>query len=164
MKFRQYLSELYNIDIGQAETKHEPTNEGSSSISNPKIRAEINFRLLNELSFLGNHLTPQSGIQAIRKVLHRFSLDLPALYDIDPEGDEIAIELNQFGTVFNYDETNEFSKTDEVSKDPQIHYVYIIYYMGDAGNYEFHAEVVTEEGLDNILNDDDDEEDEEELE
>jgi len=112
MKFSQYLSELYNIDQGQAEVKHEPTNEGSSSISNPKIRAEINFRLLNELSFLGNHLTPQSGIQAIRKVLHRFSLDIPALYDIDPEGDEIAIELDQFGTVFNYDETNEFSKTD----------------------------------------------------
>jgi len=163
MRFRQYLSELYNIDQGQAEVKHEPTNEGSSSISNPKIRAEINFRLLNELSFLGNHLTPQSGIQAIRKVLHRFSLDIPALYDIDPEGDEIAFELDQFGTVFNYDETNEFSKTDEVSKDPKVHYIYIIYYLDDVGQYEFHAEIVDELALDELINDDDGEEDDEEL-
>lgn len=162
MRFRQYLSELYNIDQGQAEKKHEPTNEGSSSISNPKIRAEINFRLLNELSFLGNHLTPHSGIQAIRKVLHRYSLDLPALYDIDPEGDELAIELDQFGIVFNYDETNEFAKTDEVSKDPQVHYIYIIYYLDDSGQYEFHAEIVDEQGLDYIINDD--EEDDEDLE
>lgn len=166
MRFRQYLSELYNIDQGQAEKKHEPTNEGSSSISNPRIRAEINLRLLTQLgflrSFVGNHLTPHSGIQAIRKVLHEFSLDLPALYDIDPEGDELAIELDQFGHVFNYDETNEFGKTDEVSKDPQVHYIYIIYYLDDRGQYDFHAEIVDEEGLDYIINDD--EEDDEDLE
>lgn len=157
MKFSQYLSELYNIDQGQAEVKHEPTNEGSSSISNPKIRAEINFRLLNELSFLGNHLTPQSGIQAIRKVLHRFHFDLPALYDIDPESDELAIELDQFGKVFNYPETNELEKGEQLSDDPQVHYIYILYYLSETGNYEFYAEIVDADTLDEILADTEDE-------
>lgn len=161
MRFKQYLSELYDIEAGQAEVKHEPTNEGSSSISNPKIRAEMNYRLMNELN--NNHLSPQSGIQAIRKVLHRFHFDLPALYDVDPEADEIALELDQFGQVFNYPETNVFDKdNEELSVDPKIHYIYIVYYLTEEGNYEFYAEIVDAETLDEILADE--EEDSEELE
>lgn len=152
MRFKNYLTELYNIEAGQADEKHEiPVGENSSSISNPKIRAEINFRLMNELG--NHHLSPQSGIQAIRKVLHRFHFDLPALYDIDPEADELAIELDQFGQVFNYDETNEFGKADELSNDPDVHHIYIVYYLSENGNYEFYAEVVDSKTLDEILAD-----------
>jgi hypothetical protein len=156
MKFKHYLTELYNIEAGQADKKHEiPVGENSSSISNPKIRAEMNYRLMNEL---GNyHLSPQSGIQAIRKVLHRFHFDLPALYDIDPESDELAIELDQFGQVFNYPETNELEKGEQLSNDPQAHYIYIIYYLSENGNYEFYAEIVDADTLDEILADTEDE-------
>lgn len=152
MRFKSYLTEFYNIEPGQADAKHEiPVGENSSSISNPKIRAEMNFRLMNELG--DTHLSPQSGIQAIRKVLHRFHFDLPALYDIDPEADELAIELDQFGRVFNYDETNEFGQKDELSDDPQVHYIYIIYYLTENGSYEFYAEIVDSKTLDEILAD-----------
>jgi len=161
MNFKQYLSELYNIEVGQAEVKHEPSNEGSSSISNPKIRAEMNFRLMNELN--NNHLSPQSGIQAIRKVLHRFSFDLPALYDIDPEADEIALELDQFGIVKDPEDiAQNVPEGDKLSKDPVVHYIYIVYYLTENGNYEFYAEIVDAETLDEILADE--EEDSEELE
>ena len=97
MRFKEYLQELdlSGVDDGQAEKAHEPTGEGSSQITNPKIRMEINFRLTNEL--YGPFLSPEGGIQSIRKVLHRYGFDMPALYDADPEGDEIAFEIEQFG-------------------------------------------------------------------
>jgi hypothetical protein len=156
MKFKHYLTELYNIEAGQADERHEiPVGENSSSISNPKIRAEMNYRLMNELG--NTHLSPESGIQAIRKVLHRFHFDLPALYDIDPESDELAIELDQFGKVFNYPETNQLEKGEQLSDDPQVHYIYILYYLSENGNYEFYAEIVDADTLDEILADTEDE-------
>mgnify|MGYP003342905163 CR=1 FL=1 len=90
MNFKQYLAELNKlegIEAGQAFEKHETPTDGSISISNPKVRAEINYRLDGELDDI--FLSPESGIQKVRKVLHRFSLDMPALYDADVEGDEI---------------------------------------------------------------------------
>ena len=141
MKFKHYLTELYNIEAGQADEKHEiPVGENSSSISNPKIRAEMNYRLMNEL---GNyHLSPQSGIQAIRKVLHRYGFDLPALYDADPEGDEFVLDINQFG--------QENLTTN----------LYVLYYLTDEGHYEFYAEVGDDARMEELLSDE--EEDEEE--
>ena len=115
MRFKQYLTELTNIENGQAIQAHEPTGEGSIAITNPKIRMEINYRLVNEL--YTPFLSPEGGIQAIRKVLHRFGFDMPALYDADPEGDEIVFELDQFG-LGQY-ETN----------------IYILYYLTDEGHY-----------------------------
>lgn len=151
MSFKKYLTELYNIEAGQAEEKHEiPAGENSSSISNPKIRAEMNYRLMNELG--NNHLSPQSGIQAIRKVLHRYSFDLPALYDIDPESDELAIELDQFGIVKDPEDiAQNVPEGDKLSKDPVVHYIYIVYYLSENGNYEFYAEIVDSDTLDEIL-------------
>jgi hypothetical protein len=97
MRFKEYLQELdlSGVEDAQAEKAHEPTGEASSQITNPKIRMEINYRLTNEL--YGAVLSPEGGIQAIRKVLHRYGFDMPALYDADPEGDEIAFEIEQFG-------------------------------------------------------------------
>ena len=119
MRFKQFVEELTSIESGQAIEAHEPTGEGSSAIDNPKIRMEINYRLTNEL--YSPFLSPEGGIQAIRKVLHRFGFDLPALYDADPEGDELVIELNQFG------------QEDLASN------IYILYYLSDEGHYEFFA-------------------------
>ena len=88
MNFKQYLAEFHNIESGQAFEKHETPTDGSISISNPRVRAEINYRLDGELDDI--FLSPESGIQRVRKVLHRFSLDMPALYDADAEGDAEA--------------------------------------------------------------------------
>jgi len=151
MNFKQYLAEFHNIESGQAFEKHETPTDGSISISNPRVRAEINYRLDGELDDI--FLSPESGIQRIRKVLHRFSLDMPALYDADAEGDEIVIRLDQFGRVIDF--TNLIP-----NKVEEIFYLYLIYYLTDDGRYEFYAELTDEEGLNEIMSDE--EEDEEE--
>jgi len=151
MNFKQYLAELNNIEPGQAFEKHETPTDGSISISNPKIRAEINYRLEGELDDI--FLSPESGIQKVRKVLHRFSLDMPALYDADVEGDEIVIQLDQFGKVIDFTHLIP-------NKVEEVFYLYLIYYLTDDGRYEFHAEIADENDLNEILSDE--EEDEEE--
>ena len=136
MRFIKYLQELdlSNVDDGQAEKAHEPTGEGSSAITNPRIRMEINYRLTNEL--YQPFLSPEGGIQAIRKVLHRYGFDMPALYDADPEGDEFAIDIEQFG--------QENLSTN----------LYVIYYLTDEGGYDFYAEIGNESRMEELLSDD----------
>ena len=142
MRFKQFVEELTSIESGQAIEAHEPTGEGSSAIDNPKIRMEINYRLTNEL--YSPFLSPEGGIQAIRKVLHRYGFDLPALYDADPEGDEIAFEIEQFG------------------QDNLATNIYILYYLTDEGHYEFFAEVGDDARMDELMAEG--EEDNEEIE
>jgi len=151
MNFKQYLAEFHNIEAGQAFEKHETPTDGSISISNPRVRAEINYRLDGELDDI--FLSPESGIQRVRKVLHRFSLDMPALYDADPEGDEIVIRLDQFGHIIDFTHLIP-------NKVEETFYLYLIYYLTDDGRYEFYAEITDEEGLNEIMSDE--EEDEEE--
>jgi hypothetical protein len=140
MRFKQYLTELTNIENGQAIQAHEPTGEGSIAITNPKIRMEINYRLVNEL--YEPFLSPEAGIQKIRKVLHRFGFDMPALYDAEPEGDEIIFELDQFGLEGL--ESN----------------LYILYYLTDEGHYEFYAEVGDENRMEELTSDEEIDEEE----
>ena len=144
MRFREYLQELdlSAVEDSQAEEAHEPTGEASSQITNPRIRMEINYRLTNEL--YEPYLSPEGGIQAIRKVLHRYGFDMPALYDADPEGDEIVFEIDQFG--------QENLSTN----------LYILYYLTDEGHYEFFAEVGDNARMDELMAEG--EEDNEEIE
>ena len=144
MRFREYLQELdlSTIEDSQAEDAHEPSGEASSQITNPRIRMEINYRLTNEL--YQPFLSPEGGIQAIRKVLHRYGFDMPALYDADPEGDEIVFEVDQFG--------QENLSTN----------LYILYYLTDEGHYEFFAEVGDNARMDELMAEG--EEDNEEIE
>jgi hypothetical protein len=102
---------------------------------------EINYRLTNEL--YSSFLSPEGGIQAIRKVLHRFGFDMPALYDANPEGDEVAFEIEQFG--------QENLTTN----------IYILYYLTDEGHYEFFAEVGDDARMDELLSDGEEEDEEE---
>jgi len=143
MRFKQFMEELTSIESGQAIEAHEPTGEGSSAIDNPKIRMEINYRLTNEL--YSSFLSPEGGIQAIRKVLHRFGFDMPALYDANPEGDEVAFEIEQFG------QENLASN------------IYILYYLTDEGHYEFFAEVGDDARMDELLSDGEEENEEEKV-
>jgi hypothetical protein len=150
MRFKQYLSELHSIEAGQAIVKHETPTDSDISIHNPKIRAEINVRLSGELEKL--FISPEQGIQSVRKVLNRFGMDVPALYDADHEGDEIVLQLDQFGKVLDFINP----EVDTVG----LYYLYLIYYLTDDGHYEFYSEIVDEEGLDEIMSDE--EEDQEE--
>jgi hypothetical protein len=61
---------------------------------------------------------------------------MPALYDADPEGDEVILDLE-----------------DDLG-------VYIIYYLTDDDNYEFYAEVGKESRMEELLSDGEDKEEE----
>jgi hypothetical protein len=163
MQFKQYLQELANIEVGQAFDAHETSDKASSDVLNPKVFTEVNHRLIVELN--EPILAPESGIQKIRKVLHRFGMDMPALYEADPEGDEVIIGLKQFGQAHGATIYGDYTTgTQVVNKDFDA-YLYFLYYLEDNGLYVFHAEMTTEEGLAEILSDEDeDEEDYEELE
>jgi hypothetical protein len=160
MKFGEFLKELHNIEVGQAIDAHETSQENSLSILNPKVLMDINQRLIVELNDL--FLSPEQGIQKIRKVLHRFGLDMPALYDADSMGDEIVIGIKQFGQPHGVTTTGEMASSSEVADENSDAYLYFIYYLDDNGRYDFHAEIMDEEGLEELLSEDD--EDDEEIE
>lgn len=133
MRFKEYLTEL-NTQDGQIIKAVD-----SKTLTDNEIRDELNSRLNHELTDM--ILSPESGIQRIRKVLHMFGLDMPALYDAEPEGDELILDVEQF------DGQKQF-------------YLYLIYYLADDGRYDFYAELTDDEGLEDIMSDE--EEDEEE--
>ena len=136
---------MHNIETLQAYTRHEPPSDSSSSISNPKIRMDINFRLATELNEL--IVSPVMGMQKVRKVLHRFGLDIPALYELNYEGDELVLEMDQFGKVTDSYFMPQFSSDTQ----DKLYYLYLVYYLTDIGNYEFYAELTDLEGINSIL-------------
>lgn len=119
------------------------TNQNNSTlISNPAIRVEINNRLISNIS--GLILTPSSGIQKIRNILNYYNIDIPALYELNLEGDEIAIPMNTTGQVYGYNTPVNSENLDE-------YFLYIIYYLENDSTYQFHAEIVTLEELIELL-------------
>lgn len=139
---------MHNIEIGQAIIKHEPTGEASVGISNPKVRAEINYRLNNELN--DNILTPVAGVQKIRKVLHQFGFDIPALYDLEPDGDEVVLEMDQYGKVQDSYDMPQINHNSD-----SLYYLYLLYCLNDNGSYDFYAELTNHEGIEHIFEEDD---------
>ena len=122
MKFKQYLAEMES----DQEVENMPSLDGN-------IIDEVNSQLETELQ--ETILSPESGIQKIRKVLGMFDMDMPALYDVNPEGEEMV-----FGIEGSY--------------------LYIIYALTDDGRYDFYAELTDEEGLSEILSDEGEDEEE----
>jgi hypothetical protein len=120
MNFKQYLQEC----------ECEMPAFSSASLDSGVI-ASINSTLDLELDDI--LMTPESGVQRLRRVLMRYGIEMPALYGLDPEGDEIVLPVN-----------------DDV-------FVYIIYCPTDDGRYDFYAELTDEEGLEEILGDEEDE-------
>ena len=121
MRFKQYLNEL--ADLGQpivVQSMPSDRDEGPA-------QTEINNRLDRDLDNV--FLSPESGIQIIRRVLFLYGHDMPALYDADPEGDEVVIDLD-----------------DNLG-------VYIIYSLTDDDDYEFYAEVGNENRMQELLSD-----------
>lgn len=99
-----------------------------SPFSDLQVRTEINRALEAEIDSTVM-MTPEGGVQRMRKVLSRYSIDFPAFEDLDTDGDESIYEL-----------------------DAGV-YLYFIYYLTDDGNYEFYAEITNDEGIEEILSD-----------
>jgi hypothetical protein len=134
MNFKQYLAEL-DSQVNQIIKATD-----SVSLTDPEIREKINQTLNHELTDL--ILSPESGVQRVRKVLKSFGLDMPALYDAEPEGEELVLDIESF------DGDEQF-------------YLYLIYYLADDGRYDFYAELTDAEGIEEIMSDDEEDEEEE---
>ena len=118
MRFSEYIREM---EIGAVE-RPAPT---------PSLMDTNLDSLNNRLDYDTDEkfMSPESGIQRIRRVLHLYGYDMPALYDADPEGDEVVLDLdNNLG-------------------------VYILYTLTDDDNYEFYAEVGIESRMQELLSD-----------
>lgn len=124
MSFRSYLTELEN-ELGSSLVMTADLNDESRSSINSMFDDQTNEQFPS----------PESGISMIRRVLGNFGVDFPALYDLNPEGDEI---------IFNIDD----------------YYLYIIYSLADNGSYDFFAELADNDDLVEILSDEGDEEEE----
>ena len=123
MSFKQYINEISLVENDQGEMQSEESVDLS----------QVNFRLADELN--DTFISPESGILAARKVLEKFNLELSALYDINPEGDEIVLDVG---------ETN----------------IYILYSSTDDGRYEFYAEIGDDERMEELLSDEGENEEE----
>ena len=106
------------------------------------MRDEINHALYAHLHDV--ILSPESGVQKIRRVLVHFGMSVPALYDLDPDGDEIVIDV------------------DNTSEEVTDNRLYVIYYLTDDNVYDFYAELTDEQGIDDIMSDDEDEDEDKE--
>jgi hypothetical protein len=127
MRFKEYLNEMDGVTPG--EVAPSPTMVDDKTID------QVNFCLDTDLD--KPFLSPESGIQAIRKVLSRFEIDLPALYGANSEGDEIVMQLS-----------NDVAMTN----------IYILYYLTDDNHYEFYAEIGDEETMNDLMSDEETEE------
>jgi len=76
-------------------------------------------------------LSPQIGFLKIRGVLRNFGYELPALYAVEAEGDEVVLDV--IGTDL---------------------LLYVLYYQTDDGNYEFYAELNDVDGIEDIISKD----------
>tara|TARA_R110000868_G_scaffold380991_1_gene647351 strand:+ start:5352 stop:5717 length:366 start_codon:yes stop_codon:yes gene_type:complete len=114
MKFKEFLNELAmpvtspNLDLA--------------------VAGAVNHDLDMELDDI--ILSPEIGFYKMRKVLHRYGFDLPALYDIEEEGDESVFDLHD-GSL-----------------------LYVLYYLTDDGNYDFYAKLTDEAGVEEMLSKD----------
>jgi hypothetical protein len=128
MKFKQFLNELADPMVSQVIVSDEPTdNSVGNSVDSINDRLEeIQNTPFESIS---------DGLSEITKVLFDYGINLNQIDEIEEEGDEFFVDL---------DETN---------------YLYVVYAQNDDGLYDFYAEVVDEDQLEEILEDEDEPED-----
>lgn len=117
MRFKDFLKEEPSIEVHVSD----------------ELPGDIHQALNNRFSIDIDDLiiTPEVGIQKVRGILLAYGIDIPVIFDIHEEADEIVIQLK-----------------DNIN-------LYIVYYLTDSGLYDFHAEIVDDEELDEILEDND---------
>jgi hypothetical protein len=128
MKFKQFLNELADPMVSQVIVSDEPMdNSVGDSVDGINERLEeIQNTPFESIS---------DGLSEITKVLFDYGINLNQIDEIEEEGDEFFVDL---------DETN---------------YLYVVYAQNDDGLYDFYAEVVDEDQLEEILEDEDEPED-----
>jgi len=162
-KFTDFLIENLDVETGQAMNAHEIDSHTSngSGLENEKIRAEINRKLSiildrNNRSVPNNNIqAPEIGFERIRKVLNTHGIDLPAILDLDQEEGEEVFQINQFGTPYGPLPSGAYGEL------RPNYYLYVYYFLNDDGYYDFFAEIVDQEDLEDYTSIEGDESEEE---
>lgn len=116
---------------------------GGIKLSESGTIAKINADL-HRLSSI-EYDTPYVALERVRKVLANFSLSIPGVSSLHPEGDEDYFPLTQFGEVSGISDLG-----DKVESDP-YHFLYFGWIPSEiTGCYEIHAEVLTEEQIEEL--------------
>jgi hypothetical protein len=93
-------------------------------------RQELNDCLFSDLS--SPFLSVQAGFSYLRKTLFSYGIDIPPVFDLDPEGDEMLLDVSGYGAEHQS-------------------LLYVLYSLTDDGYYEFYAELTDEAGADELL-------------
>jgi len=109
MNFKSFITESMDESI--------PSIPGIDS----EVVEKLNLLLFIELE--KPILTIESGISKIRKILYLEGITFENFFDLDSEGEELAVELTD----------ND--------------YLYILFYLTEEGYYDFYAEVTDENGI-----------------
>ena len=115
MKFNEFLKEMSNPISAM----------GLDNLICDRVNSQLKMELKDVI------LSPQIGFLKIRKVLRDSNMELPALYTVEPEGDEIVLDV--IGTDL---------------------LLYVLYYQTDDGNYDFYAELNDIDGIEDIISKD----------
>jgi hypothetical protein len=91
---------------------------------------ELNNCLFRDLS--SPFLSVQAGFSFLRKTLFSYGIDIPPVFDLDPDGDEMLLDVSGYGAQ-------------------QTSLLYVLYSLTDDGYYEFYAELTDEAGADELL-------------
>lgn len=102
------------------------------AVVDPAVVSRVNEVLFTDLD--SPFLTPQAGVQQIRKILLMYGIDMPAVFDLDPDGDELVLDASPYG-------------------DTPLGLLYILYSLSDEGYYEFYAEITDDAGIEKLLAD-----------
>lgn len=153
-KFNQFVNEVYDIESGQAMAAHEKSahSPSGSGVENARVRNEINSKLSKILDdhnrSLPNNciLSPEAGFERISKILNSHGISLPAILNLDGEEGEEVFEINQFGTPYG---PLPSGQSGEVRSN---FYLYVYYFLNESGYYEFFAQIVDEEELQDYMN------------
>ena len=128
----------------------------SVDIENPEVKTQVNSLLGRALET--SFITPYMGIERISNVLSRYHIPVPKSSFLEGDHGYKVFDVVQFGHKFGMNDQGEVVQKDECSCS-----LYFEYQLNDDGEFDIFAEIVSQEELDEILNDVEAEENEERL-
>lgn len=150
-KFKEYMSEETN--------PFALTDKGLVNIDDPGVKENLNA--LIDGATRKSFVTPYIGLEAIRKVLANYHINIPRYTFSEGEHGFTAFEINQFGEKMGMNNDGEV-----VVKNDSPYYLFFEYEINDNGMFEIYSEIVNEDELDELMSDIEDEmeeDDEEEV-
>jgi hypothetical protein len=150
LSFKQFVKEEGSYDTVKL-------GGDSSGLDNPKVRGALNANLQRATN--QHFLTPYMGLGAIARVLAYAHIIVPQYTFLNNDGGEVVFEASPIGHVSGLTVNTPTGAGAEV---PPTYHVYFEYQPIGNGYYACFASVVTEDELEELLDDVDAEDEEEE--